>query len=357
MPFPVKTFSDIQGNILRDISNKLPEADTGPDSDYAIRANANASAIEGLYEHQQWIYKQIFPDSADPDNLALHARTRGLSKKLAVPAQGTIQVTGLPGAPITGALLAQTLDGRQYQTSGTGTIGANGTLSLNAMAVTAGSAGSVDPTVVTTLTLFAPPPGVNAVGTVVSIVGGTDDETDAELLARLLDVIRHPPAGGNQYDYRRWAMNVAGVSAAYVYPLRRGLGTCDVVITSSGGLPSATTIAATQAAIDSQRPVTAKGSMVIAPTIVTLDHVVQVAMPGYTQAQAQAAVQPGIAGYFAALIPGAKYVKSQVEGIITDTPGITDRLLVTPASNVVPEADANAVQWLQLGNLTVSLMQ
>ncbi len=357
MSFPIKTFDGIQAGILRDISNKLPEADTGADSDYAIRANANASAIEGLYQHQQWIYKQIFPDSADPDNLALHARTRGLSKKLAVAAQGTIQVTGQPGAPITAALLVQTLDGRQYQTTATGTIGANGTLQLAATAVVVGSASNVDSTVVTTLTVFSPPNGVNAAATVVSMVGGTDDETDAELLARLLDVIRHPPAGGNQYDYRRWAMNVAGVSTAYVYPLRRGLGTCDVVITASGGLPSAATIAAVQAAIDSQRPVTAKGSLVIAPTIVTLDHVVQVAMPGGTQPQAYAAVQPGIAAYFASLAPGAKYVKSRVEGVITDTPGITDRLLVTPTANVVPEVDATVVQWLQLGNLVVSLMQ
>lgn len=75
---------------------------------------------------------------------------------------------------------------------------------------------------------------------------------------RLLDIIRRAPAGGNKYDYRRWAMSVDGVTAAYVYPLRRGLGTVDVVITSADGLPSAEIIAATQAYIDDVRPVTAK---------------------------------------------------------------------------------------------------
>ncbi|WP_413462564.1 baseplate J/gp47 family protein [Kingella kingae] len=44
--------------------------------------------------------------------------------------------------------------------------------------------------------------------------------------------MRRPPAGGNQYDYKNWALSVDGVSSAYVYPLRRGLGTVDIAITS-----------------------------------------------------------------------------------------------------------------------------
>lgn len=56
------------------------------------------------------------------------------------------------------------------------------------------------------------------------------DETDDELLARLLEYIRKPPAGGNQYDYEKWAMEVDGVVAAYCIPLAQGLGTVDVII-------------------------------------------------------------------------------------------------------------------------------
>lgn len=55
-------------------------------------------------------------------------------------------------------------------------------------------------------------------------------ETDTELLARLLDEIRRPPAGGNQYDYIKWAKAVAGVKQAYCVPLGQGLGTVDVII-------------------------------------------------------------------------------------------------------------------------------
>ena len=55
-------------------------------------------------------------------------------------------------------------------------------------------------------------------------------ETDAALLARLLDDIRRPPAGGNQYDYIKWALAVSGVAKAYCVPLGQGLGTVDVII-------------------------------------------------------------------------------------------------------------------------------
>jgi len=58
----------------------------------------------------------------------------------------------------------------------------------------------------------------------------TPGETDEELLARYLDYIRRPPAGGNQYDYIKWALSIDNVAAAYPYPLGQGLGTVDVVI-------------------------------------------------------------------------------------------------------------------------------
>ena len=42
-------------------------------------------------------------------------------------------------------------------------------------------------------------------------------ETDAELLARLLAVLRQPPAGGNEFDFVAWAKSIDGVAKAYTY--------------------------------------------------------------------------------------------------------------------------------------------
>ncbi len=72
----------------------------------------------------------------------------------------------------------------------------------------------------------------------------TAGETDAAYLARLLDYIRKPPAGGNKSDYVKWALEISNVAAAYCTPLGNGLGTVDVVIlgnknTTGGEAPSA----------------------------------------------------------------------------------------------------------------------
>lgn len=75
-------------------------------------------------------------------------------------------------------------------------------------------------------------------------------ETDAELLARLLEYIRRPPAGGNKYDYEKWALKVEGVKAAYCVPLAQGLGTVDVLIiankeTTGSEIPSSHSLTGT----------------------------------------------------------------------------------------------------------------
>lgn len=61
-------------------------------------------------------------------------------------------------------------------------------------------------------------------------VGRTAVETDADYLARILDDIQNPAAGGNQYDLRQWAEEIAGVAKAYVFPLAQGDGTADIVV-------------------------------------------------------------------------------------------------------------------------------
>ena len=92
-------------------------------------------------------------------------------------------------------------------------------------------------------------------------------KSDSSLLERLLEIIRRPPAGGNRYDYRIWALSVDGVDAAYVYPLRRGLGTVDIAITSNNEVPSDETVQRCQTYIDDVRPVTARESKVVKPDV------------------------------------------------------------------------------------------
>ncbi len=61
-------------------------------------------------------------------------------------------------------------------------------------------------------------------------------ETDGDYLARLLNRIQQPPAGGNANDYIQWALAVTNVQNAWCFPLAQGLGTVDVVVTANSAV-------------------------------------------------------------------------------------------------------------------------
>lgn len=353
MPHITPTVEAIRDTILRDIRNLLPDADISPDSDYFIRASSVASCAGGIYQDQGWIVRQIFPDTADIEFLELHCRTRGIVRKPANTATGTIDLTGEPNATVASGLTV-TRDSLSFVTTEPATIGLDGKLTVTAQATIAGAAGNTAQ--VMSGTLSSTPDGVDTTVIIGIMRGGTEQESPADLLARLLDIIRRPPAGGNKYDYKRWALEIPGVTAAYVYPLRRGLGTVDIVITSADGLPSEAIIAATQTHIDDVRPVTAKSSLVMSPTIKTFDIDVKVTLSGMTLDVAATLIKESLNNYINRLIPGETFIRSQAEMLVSLITGVTDRQIITPANNIVPQVDDVVVEWLRVGVITVSLL-
>ncbi|EDA4889151.1 baseplate J/gp47 family protein [Salmonella enterica subsp. enterica] len=351
MAFITKDLATIRDDLLRDLKNLLPDADISEDSDFYARASSVASVAEGLYQHQSWIVRQIFPDTADSEYLLLHARTRGLSKRAATTAEGIALITGAVGSTLSAGSTIQgddvsctTLEDITL-TANTGTVKVRASLS--------GTAGNISAPVAAEL--VSAPAGINSRVTIQTLTGGTDEETDASLLERLLDIIRRPPAGGNRYDYRRWALECNGVTGAYVYPLRRGLGTVDIAITSAGSLPSESVRKATQAHIDDVRPVTAKDSLVLAPTQKTVDFDIIVTPDGILPDTAKQDVIATVKNAVARIEPGQPLIKSQIEMLISLITGIADRKIVTPADNVEARVDKTHLEWLVCGNINVRL--
>ncbi len=353
MPHITPTVEAIRSNILRDIRNLLVDADISENSDYYIRASSVASCVAGIYQDQGWIVRQIFPDTADVEFLELHCRTRGIVRKPANTATGTIDITGEPNAIVASGLTV-TRDALSFVTTQRATVGLDGKLTVVAQAAIAGAAGNT--TQVMSGTLSSTPDGVDSTVIIGVMRGGTDQESPEDLLARLLDIIRRPPAGGNKYDYKRWALEVTGVTAAFVYPLRRGLGTVDIVITSADGLPSQAIIADTQLHIDDVRPVTAKSSLVMAPTIKVFDIEVKVTLNGITFDVAEILIKEALNNYINRLMPGETFIRSQAEMLVSFITGITDRKIITPVDNVTPQVDDSVVEWLRVGTITVALL-
>jgi uncharacterized phage protein gp47/JayE len=60
------------------------------------------------------------------------------------------------------------------------------------------------------------------------LVNGSDIESIPDLRARLLERIQNPPSGGAAEDYVAWALEVPGVTRAWVYPKEMGAGTVTV---------------------------------------------------------------------------------------------------------------------------------
>ncbi|MET0604184.1 MAG: baseplate J/gp47 family protein [Baekduia sp.] len=93
-------------------------------------------------------------------------------------------------------------------------------------------------------------PALNTAVNAAATVGGTNDETDEELRARILLEFEGRGAG-NINDYRRWALSRPGVGRFFVNPVYAGPGTVQVVLMTSTGDPvSGAVVTDVQAFID-----------------------------------------------------------------------------------------------------------
>ena len=352
--FIVPTLEEIRASILRDYQTYYPNADTSEDGDAYARASSLAACAEGIYAHQKWLIKQFFPDTADTAFLEKHAGLRGLRRRNATYAAGKgATVSGNPDAVIAVGLQIKTEDGRFYDTTESAVIPASGSVIVAVRSLATGAAQNIK--TATKGSFMAAPVGVSTDVVLNDVVGATNAESDSSLLERLLNKIRRPAAGGNKYDYKDWALEVDGVEQAYVYPLRRGLGTVDIAITADNGVPSDDTVRRAQEYIDQERPVTAKESKVVKPDVTKVNFNIQVKISGVALNDIKTAINNALRDYFNGLIPGDDLIVSQCEAVINNLIGVVDRRFIAPTAN--QKADIiNKIEWFRLGEITVTEM-
>lgn len=352
--FIVPNLEEIRASLLRDYQTYYPNADTSEDSDAYARASSLAACAEGIYAHQKWLIKQFFPDTADTAFLEKHAGLRGLRRRNATYAAGKgATISGNPDAVIAVGLQIKTEDGRFYETTESAVISASGSAVVAVRSLATGAAQNIK--TATKGSFMAAPVGVSTDVVLNDVVGATNAESDSSLLERLLNKIRRPAAGGNKYDYKDWALEVDGVEQAYVYPLRRGLGTVDIAITADNGVPSDDTVRRAQEYIDQERPVTAKESKVVKPDVTKINFNIQVKISGVALNDIKIAISNALTDYFNGLIPGDDLIVSQCEAVVSDLIGVVDRRFIAPNAN--RKADViNKIEWFRLGEITVTEM-
>lgn len=351
MPFQRPTLEELIERAAADIATRLPGADARlRRSNLNVLTRVHSGAVHGLYGYLDFVARQVMPDTAEREFLARWASVWGIARKSASYAEGNVTFTGTNGSIIPEGTLLQRGDGAEYTTDAETTIAA-GTATVAATASVAGAAGNADAGVM--LSLVSPITGVNTAATVAAggIAGGADEESDESLLARLLARIQEPPHGGAAFDYVQWALDVPGVTRAWVYPQELGVGTVTVRFVRDDDpsiIPDAAEVQAVQDYIDERRPVTADVT-VVAPIAVPLDFEISGLLPD------SQAVRDAIAAELADLLrreaePGGTILISHIREAISIAAGEHDHVLVSPTADVTHATGEIAV----MGSITWS---
>jgi uncharacterized phage protein gp47/JayE len=330
--FSRPSLADIIQRVRNDVLSRLSTDDVLRRADAEVYARVMGGVAHGLYGFIEWLSDQVIYDTAELEYLERWCSIWGISRKAAAVATGSITFTVQAGSVIPSGTLLQALDGVQYQTTEDAVIAAP-TATASVSAVVAAAAGNR--ATGQSLSLVSPVVGVQTTATAGELSGGADIETDDALRARLLARIQQPPHGGASYDYIAWALEVSGVTRAWVYPAELGLGTVTVRFVrdlDATPIPDAGEVAAVQAFIDVRRPVTAQVT-VVAPAAVPINFQIQGLTP--SNATVQAAVQAELQDLLLReSVPGGTILLSHIRAAISAAAGETDYVLVSPAANV-----------------------
>lgn len=214
--------------IVADLNTRLPGTDARlRRATLNVLARVLAGAAHLLYGFVSFIAQQIIVDTAKVEWLERHASIWGINRKVAVAATGTATFTGVNGTDIPAATKVGRIDGAEFATVALVTIAA-GTAIASMKASVVGVLGNTDTAI--PLTLLAPITGIDSTATVDTpgLSGGANAELDDPYRVRVLDRIQEPPHGGADFDYTKWALEVAGVTRAWVGALELGPGAVTV---------------------------------------------------------------------------------------------------------------------------------
>lgn len=259
------------------------------------------------------------------------AQRRNIQWHDAVKASGILKATTSGPAIIPKGHLFETESGLQYVSTNEVQIdGLSGDIPIEA--VVSGTDGNIGAGYVTVIPVTV----ANLISVINTepVTGGYRAETDSELRERYFEDLKLPISSANKAQYKIWALEVAGVGEAKVFPLANGANTVEVCIIGNDGMPATTDlISRTQNYIDpdssgegyGKAPIgahcavtTANKKLINVAASVTLSD-------GYEIENVQRAVVENLTEYLASLAFKTNIVSyAHMANVLHETTGVSD---------------------------------
>lgn len=351
----VKTIDEIYEQMLEDVRTRCGvRLDEG--CDLAVRLYAAAAQIHALYLQAQWVEGQCFPQTAQGSALDSHARMRNLTRTPPTKAEGKLRFFLREAAqdarviPLGCVCISDA--GVRYETTREVTIKAGATQAdAPARAVEAGVSGNTGRDTIHAMSL--PPAGVVRCSNPEAFSGGSNEESDDQLRARILDSYRRLPNGANAAYYESCALMFPGVAAAKAVGRARGIGTVDVYVSTASGIPDQALMAQIEEDLASKREI-AVDVRVCAPVyrIVNISLALQ-AEHSADYETVRAAAESAVRGYFTGARLSKPVLLSELHALLHGVEGLRNYHILAPASDIA----GDDTQLPKLGTLTITQLK
>ena len=277
--------------------------------------------------HLDEVLNKVFAISAAEngysDELEQKCAEFGIYRKDGTKASGQVAFTGTEDAIIPIGTIIQTSGQLQYVTT-EDVILTNGTALSDIEASEVGNLYNVPSDTIIELPVQVV--GITSVTNYEIITGGTEIESDADLVGRLLLKVRTPATSGNVNHYKLWATEIPGIGDAKIVPIWNGPGTVKVCLIDSNKQPvNANLVEDVMANIENNRPIGATVTVISAtplPVNISANFSIE---EGFSDEQIITGVKEKLTEYLASIAFVRDYVSyAYIGSLLFDVGGILD---------------------------------